>query len=212
VASGHIPTLSSVVINSEGYALPPFAIQLNGQGSVLNSDDDRMQQAQFINGTLYGALDTAFTPPGQFFPVAAAAWFEVHPRLHGQTLSGATLAAQGYLVSPNNFLLYPAIQADANGTVAMVFTISGPTLYPSAAYAMLKPGHANFGTIHIAGAGTGPYSPSSSRWGDYSAAVLSPDHDSFWMATEYIPPLASQTTDGLQNWGTYVMEVAASEN
>lgn len=120
-----------------------------------------MQQVQYINGTLYGALDTAFVPTGEFFPLAAAAWFKVRPHLQGQTIGSATLTAQGYLFSDSNFLLYPAIQADTNGAAAMVFTISGPTLFPSAAYAMLPAGHANFGTIHIAGPGTGPYSPQS---------------------------------------------------
>lgn len=171
-----------------------------------------MQQVQYINGTLYGALDTAFVPTGEFFPLAAAAWFKVRPHLQGQTIGSAMLTAQGYLFSDSNFLLYPAIQADTNGAAAMVFTISGPTLFPSAAYAMLTAGHANFGTIHIAGPGTGPYSPQSTRWGDYSWAILSPDGNSFWLATEYIPPLASQTPDGLQNWGTRVMQVAATDD
>ena len=29
----------------------------------------------------------------------------------------------------------------------------------------------------------------------------------FWLATEYIPPVSSQTTDGQTNWGTDVFEV-----
>ena len=209
VAAGGIPTLSSVVITSEAYSPPPFGIQLGGQGIVLDSGDDRMQQAQFIGGSLWASLDTAFVPDGEFFPVAAAAWFKVTPHLQGQTIAGANLDAQGYLVSDQNFLLYPAIQADSSGNAAMVFTITGPTLYPSAAYALLTSGQTTFGDVQIAAPGTGPYSPSSTRWGDYSWAVLAPDQNSFWLATEYIPPIASQTPDGLQNWGTCVMQVSA---
>jgi hypothetical protein len=37
--------------------------------------------------------------------------------------------------------------------------------------------------------------------------VLDPDHNSFWLATEYVPPVGSQTTDGATNWGTEVFEV-----
>jgi hypothetical protein len=165
-----------------------------------------MQQAQFIDGALWGALDTAFGST----PVSALAWFKVTPHLQGQTIGSATLAAQGYLSSAGNYLLYPAIQADAAGNAGMVFTISGPTLFPSAAYALLPSGQASFGAINIAASGTGPYSPSSTRWGDYSWAILDPTHDSFWFATEYMPPLASQTVDGRQNWGTRVLEVSAS--
>src|SRR6516225_3184300 len=105
-------------------------------------------------------------------------------------LGGATLSGQGYLVSAGNYLLYPAIQVSWNGTASMVFTISGPSLFPSAAYALMRPGHSSFDAIHIAAMGTGPYSIQSTRWGDYSASVLAPTHNSFWMATEYIPPLS----------------------
>lgn len=210
VATGGIPTLSSVVITSEAYGIPPGAIQQGGNGVVLDAGDDRMQQVQFIGGALWGALDTALVPSGQVFPVAALAWFKVTPQLAGQTIGGATMAAQGYVVSPSNFLLYPAIQADASGNAAMVFTISGPTMFPSAAYAQLAAGASNFGAVTIAANGTGPYSPVSTRWGDYSWATLDQAHDTFWLATEYIPDLASQTPDGHQNWGTRVIELAAS--
>jgi hypothetical protein len=205
VAAGGVPTLSRIVISSEAYSIPPGAVQ-QGSTSLLDTGDDRMQQAQFIDGALWGALDTAFGST----PVSALAWFKVVPHLQGQTIGSATLAAQGYLSSAGNYLLYPAIQVDATGNAGMVFTISGPTLFPSAAYALRPSGQASFGAITTAASGTGPYSPSSTRWGDYSWAILDPTHDSFWFATEYIPPLASQTVDGRQNWGTRVLEVSAS--
>src|SRR2546428_5165201 len=49
----------------------------------------------------------------------------------------------------------------------------------------------------------------------FATSVLHLQHTSikvysFWMATEYIPPRSSQTTDGKQNWGTRVIEVSAS--
>jgi hypothetical protein len=52
-------------------------------------------------------------------------------------------------------------------------------------------------------------SVAAARWGDYSWAVLDPSGKSVWLATEYMPPKPSQTTDGLRNWGTRVFEVAA---
>ena len=62
VATGGKPTLSSIVIPSEAYAIPPGADQ-KGTGSTLDSGDDRMQQVQYINGELWGALDTSVTIP-----------------------------------------------------------------------------------------------------------------------------------------------------
>ncbi len=91
----------------------------------------------------------------------------------------------------------------------MVLTLSGLTHFPSAVYTVMQAGHNNFGDIHIAGPGTTFYSPNSTRWGDYSWAVLAPDGQSFWFATEYMPPRSSQTVDQLQDWGTFVMQVSA---
>ncbi len=208
VTHGGTPTLSSLVITSEPYGIPPGAVQ-QGSASLLDSGDDRMQQTQFIGGDIWGALDTVVNLPNDTTPRAALAWFRVHPRLDGQQLGAAEIRGQGYVASQGNFLLYPAIQASPSGSAVMVFTISGATLFASAAYAVMPKGHSAFGPINIAAAGTGPYDPAATRWGDYSFAVLDTSGKSFWLATEYIPPLASQTLDGLRNWGTEVLEVSA---
>jgi hypothetical protein len=65
-----------------------------------------------------------------------------------------------------------------------------------------------FGGINVAANGSGPYDPKAGRWGDYSWAVLDAHADAVWLATEYIPPKASQTSTGERNWGTRVLEVA----
>jgi len=177
VASGQSPTLSSVVITSEAYGLPPPAAQ-KGSSSVIDSGDDRMQQTQFTHSTLWGELTSAVT---------------VH----------------GYDVATGEYVLYPAIQVDAAGRAAMVFTVTGKGLFPSAAYAVMQPGATEFGAPVIAAAGSGHYDRNAGRWGDYSWAVLAPDGSGFWMATEYMPPKSSQTTDGQRNWGTRVFEVCS---
>jgi len=107
---------------------------------------------------------------------------------------------QGYIAAWGNYLLYPAIQASPAGTVGLVFTLSGPNNYGSAAYAVMAEDQHSFSRIAIAAAGTRPYDPNATRWGDYSFGVLDPRGDSFWFAAEYIPPQTSQTTDGRRNW------------
>ena len=87
-------------------------------------------------------------------------------------------------------------------------TPTGVCFHPSAAFASLTAGGANFGAPTVYGAGTGPYDPAATRWGDYSWAVLSPNRDTVWMATEYIPPVSSQTSTGQRNWGTRVAELS----
>jgi len=208
VEQGNIPTLSSVVITSETYGVPPGAIQ-KGASSLLDTGDARMQQAQFINGELWGALDTVVQVPHDTALRSAIAWFEVQPSLKGQQIGSAKVKSQGYVAVAGNYLLYPAIQVSPKGSAAIVFTLSGSTHFPAAAYTFLAAGHASFGSVKIAAHGAGPYNPLSTRWGDYSWATLDSSGNNFWLATEYIPPLTSQTTDGLQNWGTRVLQVDA---
>jgi hypothetical protein len=207
VGSGGVPWLSSVVIGSEPYAIPPVALQ-KGSNSGIDSGDDRMQQVQFIGGSIWGALGTSLMNAGSPAPSAGAAWFRVKPHLDGTTLHNATIIGQGYVQSAGQFVLYPAIQADGAGRAAMVFTLTGPQRFPSAAYAVLGAGATNFGPPVVAAAGTGPYDRNATRWGDYSYAVLDPATDSVWMATEYVPQRSSQTTDRRRNWGTRVLQVS----
>jgi len=116
------------------------------------------------------------------------------------------MVRQGYVAARGRYLIYPAVQPDAAGNAAVVFTESSSSMFPSAAYATLKAGASNFGPPVVAARGFGPYSRNSGRWGDYSFAVPGTG-DSAWLATEYIPPKSSQTTDGAQNWGTRVIQV-----
>lgn len=209
VSKGGMPALSSTVIQSEPYGIPPGA-QQKGAATLLDSGDDRMQQVQFIDNELWGALDTSVTIPNDPFPRAGIAWFKVQPYLSGNTIGGAVVRGQGYMAVAGNYLLYPAIQASSIGTAAIVFTFTDANYYPSAAYAFMSTGQTSFGNVHIAAAGFGSYSTASTRWGDYSWAILAPGGKSFWMATEYIPPKSSQTKDGFSNWGTRVMQVSAA--
>ena len=208
VSDGGTPTLSSVVINSLVFGVPPNAVQ-QGSTSLLNTGDDRMQQVQFIKGKLWGELNTALNVPGSPTQLSANAWFEIDPDVRDFKIAAATITRQGILASSDNFLFYPALQVAPDGEVAMVFTISGPRLFASAAFARMSEGEHSFGPITIAAPGSGSYAPSSTRWGDYSWAVADPNGKSIWLATEYIPPPDRQTVDGLQNWGTRVLEVSA---
>jgi hypothetical protein len=207
VSAGGRPTLSSVVIGSEAYAVPPPAAQM-GSTSSLDSGDDRMQQTQFINGQIWGELATSVLVDVDDTPRAGAAWFRVTPHLDGSRIGSAAISGQGYVTSKGNDVLYPAIQADGNGHAAMVLTLTGPNRFASAAYAVLSSDGSEFGRPKVAAAGTGPYDPNATRWGDYSWAVLDSASDSVWMATEYMPPVSSQTTDGKRNWGTRVINLA----
>src|SRR4051812_47560727 len=117
------------------------------------------------------------------------------PRCHRRKLRGG------------NGILYPAIAGDRRENAVMGFSISGPSMIPSAGYATLSSGQGNFGSPIIASRGRGPYFRRSTRWGDYSWAVLDRAAHRVWLANEYIPPRSSQTVDRHQNWGTRVYAV-----
>jgi hypothetical protein len=213
------PTLTSKVLRSEPYAFPVPAPS-TGDGSVtmfngfpitseaaLNPDDSRLSGP--VNVTpgpggsvnLWTALDAAVVPSSGTAVRDGAAWFEINTR-SGSVINQGFVAASG-----NASLLYPAMQASSGGKAAMVFTITSPTVNPSAAFTLIgKP------AITIVGAGAGPHTSfadappfNSPRWGDYSQAATDPQTGDIYMATEYIPPAAE--ADGFDNWGTFVFGV-----
>ena len=100
-----------------------------------------MQQAQFIKGSIWGELTTALTIPGDATERAGAAWFNVQPHLTGGKLDGKTkVLQQGYVAVKGRYFLYPALQVTPDGGAAMVGTLSGNDLFPSAAFTTLAPG------------------------------------------------------------------------
>jgi len=207
VAKGGIPQLSAVVLPSEAYKGPPKAEQ-KGTATLIDSGDDRMQQAQFVNGSVWGELGTALNVGGDPTTRSGAAWFQVAPQLKGGVIAGASMQRQGYVASAGNYTLYPALEVSPSGTAAMVMTLSGAKRFASAAFTTLAPKASAFAPITVAAGGTTSYDPAGERWGDYSWAVLDPSGKSVWLATEYVPPKASQTPDGLHNWGTRVLDVS----
>jgi hypothetical protein len=206
VGLGGTPTLTSVTINSEKYAIPPPAPQ-KGANNKLDSGDDRMQSTQFVGGTIWGELTTAVRPNGDGTTRAGGAWFQVKPTLGASGITGASIVRQSYIASRGRYQIYPAVQPDAAGNAAVIFTLTSKARFPAAAYALLKAGRANFGPTAVAAAGSGPYTKDTTRWGDYSFAVPDSSTDAAWLATEYMPPRSSQTTNRRRPWGTRVIKI-----
>ncbi len=222
--------LQDVVVTSQVYGMPPamqqkpgdtpladlLKIKNNPLGVVTNehlelveSNDDRMQQAVYAAGSLWSSLNTVVKTPNGPARVGAA-WFIVKPSFNGTQLS-ATIENQGYVAANQEYVAYPSIGVNASGKGVMTFTLVGPDYYPSAAYAMLDKA-AGAGPIQIAANGVVPddgftgyvaFGGRAGRWGDYSAAVADAD-GSVWTAVEYIPGGARTL---LANWGTFVSRV-----
>ena len=229
----HSPNLdlSFEVISSETYGQPNPAVQKAGEtplGSslgdteeVLNTNDDRMNQVVFVDGTLYSAVNSLLSVEGK--EQQGIAWFAVEPSLKGSDVRGR-IVAQGYVAVADEDVFFPSIALTKDGACVMSFSISGVDRFPSAAYVTMDRDGASK-LVHVAGAGKDPEDgftgypqfstpppppPNIARWGDYSAAVA--DGDRLWFAAEYIPKtcpsLTSTTTPPCRtvnaNWGTFV--------
>lgn len=206
IVKGGKPTLSSMVLASQPFAVPVPAPQ-KGSATPIEAGDDRMQQAQFTGGRLWSALGTSLIPPGESTTRDGAAWFSVQPVLKSGVLGSKTaIAAQGYVSSPGGYFIYPALALTPSGHGAMTGALTGPKRFPSSAYTALG---SSFGPVQVSAAGSGNYDPEGERWGDYSWAVADPAGAAVWLATEYVPPKSSQTPDGLHDWGTRVVKVPA---
>jgi hypothetical protein len=233
---GGAPTLEApALVDSEVYGQPPAAQQssdgpfplldavripgpANPLGSpnpanfhveLLNTNDDRMENAIYANGKLWGSLNTVVktaTGPVQ----TGLAWFAVAP-------STATIAAQGYVSANGASVFYPSLAINDAGKGIIGGTISSTSMHPSVVYALLDATH-GAGPLHLAFSGpvgddgfTGYTDPATgaatnqkgvARWGDYGAAGVDSD-GSIWVANE----TTSLTRTLLANWGTFVSHV-----
>ena len=210
------------IVNTLVYGVPPDGTQkdgptplkdaLNAAGAhevleKIASNDDRMQQAVYTDGTLWASLPTIVKPKGDSTYRAGALWFRIETEVQDHGVK-AKLKKQGYLARAGADVLFPSVAVNRSGNGAIGFSITGPSMYPSSGYAFLDDD--GTGAIHIAAAGAGPEDgftgyvaegfDGTARWGDYSAAVAAPD-GSIWVANEYITPRPRTV---LANWGTFV--------
>lgn len=203
----------------------PFTPEVEG---VLDSNDTRMQQVDYANGKVWGALDTDIIVNGVH--KAGIEYFIVKPDVSSGS-AGGSLALQGTLALAGNNLTYPAIGVTSSGRGVMAFTVVGDDHYPSAGYAGMD-ALIGAGDVHVAAEGVGPqdgfteyrlFFPSipgvpRPRWGDYGAAAV--DGKSIWIASEYIgqtctfaqytsAPFGScgGTRASLGNWDTRITKV-----
>lgn len=209
--------LTFTVIRSQLYGQPVPVTQKNGptpfatsQGApigFLNSNDDRMNQTVFAASVLWSGVNTIVQKPGDAARTGIA-FFGVLPFFADGQLH-AILVKSGYVAVDGENVLFPSIGVNVIGEGVMSFTLSGPDFFPSAAYMPISLFHT--GDVHVASAGAGPEDGFTCvaadhlcRWGDYSAAVASPDGRSIWMATEFVPNTPRTV---LANWGTFISNV-----
>ena len=229
VTEGGTPTLSETTIASEQYNFPVPALTTNGLSLATFTLDSRMQQVQFINGELWGALSSAVAKGHDPKTKDGVAWFEIAPSLGAGGVTGGTFTDQGYVSAAGKYLVYPAIVTTPGGSTGIAFSITSPNLNPSTGYVLRKAGDKKFSNVHLTDKGSGPDTGftcvppfqgtvQQCRWGDYSWAALDPSGAGLWMAaeltvpqvaTQILPPIPGFPPTLSTNWGTQVWEVNA---
>jgi hypothetical protein len=233
-------SFTKTVVPSQVFGVPPDALQKQGTfplGSLVNplvttilaTNEHRMQQVTFADGKLWSAVTTGLSSPGEIDLKAGVAWFAVGVNATGGDVE-ARVRDQGYIAVPNASAFFPAVGIGRDGDRAAIgFSVSGPDLFPSVGYALLR-GEGRTGDVHIAAVGansedgftaypsqtdapcTAPAADGSqiceARWGDYGAAAVD-EQGNIWLANEYISP---RPRTQLANWGTFVTRLSADEN
>ena len=208
------PKLYRTELSTESYSFPPDATQKPGPRPLgkayqdpeggIQADFNAEMEPTYVGGKIYAQLDTA-TKSGS----NAIDWFIIDPTLSNGSLS-ANLVHQGAVAVSNTSLLYPYTALDSSGVGYLLFSLSGPDIYPSPAY-IAYGSSGPTGPVIVATTGAAPedgftcyaafVGPNygGCRWGDYSMGVAMGNR--VYMAAEMVP---QGFRDTLTNWGTYI--------
>ncbi len=130
-------------------------------------------------------------------PLAAVRWYEIR-----SPQSGAFVYQQGTVYDPSTNYWMGSIAMDKVGDIALGFSASSTSLYPSVEAVGRTPsdppGSMEAPITLVSGSGV-QESYSYHRWGDYSSMAVDPSDDcTFWYTQEYY------SVSGIINWNTRI--------
>jgi hypothetical protein len=179
---------------------PPDAQQL-GTSTLIQTNDNRLLDAAWANGALWVSATSACVPSQDTKTRACLRFIQV------STTGGITKAQDFDFGQSGLYYYYPAIQIDGSGNLISVFSGSSAGLYAGVYASGRRPGDPlnSFQSPVLVKAGEHSYTPSASRWGDYSGASLDPSNPGLvWVAGEYA------RLEGGAEWGTWITPVQMS--
>lgn len=123
-------------------------------------------------------------------------WYEFRAP---ETSTSLSVYQQGTYAPDSSYRWMGSIAMDQSQNIALAYSVSSSTLYPSISYTGRVPTDA-LGTMESEASivsGTGSQSDTSNRWGDYTSMVIDAADDcTFWYTAEYYASTASF------NWST----------
>ncbi len=192
-----LSTLTGPDIPISATSWPSFAANVPqpGTATLLDSLSNRaMVQNQYTNISGAESLWVSHTVRRAAGGFAAPRWYQVN--VNGGTVAGAIPQAATWDPDGANVVhrWMPSLALDRAGNMALGYSNSSTTVFPSISYAGRLAGdpiNTFSKTEQTFFTGTASQT-GSSRWGDYSAMTLDPDGCTFWFTTEYANP-ADQT-------------------
>ncbi|OYT14005.1 MAG: hypothetical protein B6I19_02120, partial [Bacteroidetes bacterium 4572_114] len=187
-----ITRLSDISVSS--FSTSGFSVNQPGTSTTLDDLSDRlMYRLQYRNFGGYEAMVTNHTV-NNGSSKAAIRWYELR-----KTGSNWGLHQEGTYSPDNDHRWMGSIAMNASGDIALGYSVSGSSTYPSIRYTGRNNGDplgqmtfAESSILEGTSSQTGV-----SRWGDYSMMSVDPDNDlTFWFTTEY--------TSGSWNWRTRI--------
>ena len=166
-------SLSSILVSSHSYSLPPDADQPGCTQCLGTLDPAINSTPTWRSGKISFGLVTAVNNGTHL--VAGILWGQVSVSLNSSgVLTSANIYQSNYFSFTGDTSAFtPALITDANSNLYMVFTKSSSTLYPGAYYAV-QPAGSPLGTFPDGGLAMmqGQASTTQSRWADYSAVSI----------------------------------------
>src|SRR5207253_4976314 len=172
---------------------PPTARTPASEFGTIETNDDRVLDAVWENGTLWLSANDGCTPPGDRSRHACA-------RVIGLDTNARTLVADSELSEAGADLFYPAVRPDAAGNLVVVYGYSSPTVMPELV-TLARTADGGFTQPVVLARADAPQS--GSRYGDYFGAARDPSDPSVvWVAGEV------GARGALSGWMTAVADVS----
>ncbi|MEA2675588.1 MAG: hypothetical protein QOI92_2780 [Chloroflexota bacterium] len=187
-------TAPTTALTSTSWALGPDLVPAKNGNDLDTLGHRGMVQNQYSNLNGVESLWDSHTVAGVDGTQAAVRWYQLP--VTGGTIGSALQASTYNPDSSNRFM--PSVAVDRLGDMAIGYSVSSATVFPSIRYAGRLAGDAansitqtEASLIAGTGAQTGNCGGSPcERWGDYSAMTLDPNGCSFWYANEYYADLS----------------------
>jgi hypothetical protein len=188
----------------------------SGSGVLIDAGNLRALDAVWRNNNLY-VVNTVNPNVGVNAGQPTARWYRFTDNGIAAPALGETGEIGGEDIAANTSTFFPSVAVDNAGDVAIGFAASASTIFAGAYYTMHGAADAA-GSVQSSGvlaAGLASYVRTfggGNRWGDYSATVIDPSNDSFWIFNQYADtqgtPIGGEVGRWRTRWGNFAGTVA----